>query len=146
MKYKCLIVDDHKLMRHMIAQSLDKLQIQDVIFSPVEHAEDGSEALSKLEDAYFSNEPVDIVFLDWNMPVMNGYALLVKCRQDEKYNSTAFVMLTAESEQQMVVKAIKAGATSYICKPFSVDDLKERIDAIITWVQNKKMHLNNLSG
>ena len=71
-------------------------------------------------------QPYDIVFLDWNMPTISGLEVLSYFHTKPEYADTAFVMLTAESEQQNIMKAIKAGATSYIVKPVSPADLGKK--------------------
>lgn len=136
MDLQCLVVDDHRLMRDMVINNLKAIKLEGVNFKNIENAPNGLEAYTKLEAAFSNGKtPFNLVFLDWNMPVMDGYELLSKCRKDKKYDSTAFVMLTAESEQSMVIKAINTGATSYICKPFKASDLDKKLVMVIEWLK-----------
>jgi two-component system chemotaxis response regulator CheY len=78
-------------------------------------------------DAAYNSSPFDLVFLDWNMPEMDGFSLLQKCRADVRFKNLPIVMVTAESERQYVLKALSAGATDYITKPFSNETLRQKI-------------------
>ena len=71
--------------------------------------------------------PVELVILDWNMPVMDGMTFLKKVRSDAQYANVRIVMCTSESEKRRVVEAVKEGATNYIVKPFSPEILKEKL-------------------
>ena len=71
-------------------------------------AADGNEAIDLVQKARDAGQSYDIVFLDWNMPTISGLEVLTYFRAKTEYADTAFVMLTAESEQQNIMKAIKA--------------------------------------
>jgi two-component system chemotaxis response regulator CheY len=86
-------------------------------------AGNGEEALAQLQ----KNMPVDIILLDWNMPVMDGFTLLQKVRADGTYREVKIFMCTSESEKSKVVEALKAGANNYIVKPFTPEALKEKL-------------------
>ena len=135
---KCLITDDHKLAAQIINNGLASLNIQKYEFNASVNAANGLVAYEKLELAHKEGIPFDIVFLDWNMPEMNGYDLLCKCRADKKYDQTAFVMVTAESEQNSILEAMSAGATSYISKPFVAADLEKKLLTTIKWLEAKR--------
>ena len=79
-----------------------------------------------------------LCFLDWDMPTISGLEVLSYFRAKPEYADTAFVMLTAESEQQNIMKAIKAGATSYIVKPVSPADLGKKLFEINEWLKRKR--------
>ena len=100
-------------------------------------AADGNEAIDLIQKAYEAKQPYEIVFLDWNMPTVSGLEVLNYFRSKVEYADTAFVMLTAESEQQNIMKAIKAGATSYIIKPVSPSDLSKKLFEIHEWIKRK---------
>lgn len=119
---KVLVVDDFEMTRFMLIEALGHFKVSDVT-----QARSGRRAWSALEAAVSSGKPFSVVFLDWNMPDMNGYDLLTKCRADERFKDLQIVMVTAQRERQDTLKALKAGATGYISKPFSVDDLIQRI-------------------
>src|SRR6218665_3962210 len=81
-------------------------------FQHIDIAADYAEAVHKM-----GFNKYDIVFLDWNMPGKTGYSLMQELREERAHDTTAIVMITAESEQRHVVEALKAGATAYIVKP-----------------------------
>ena len=107
---------------------------------------DGNEAIDLVQKAYEAGAPYQIVFLDWNMPTISGLEVLSYFRAKSEYTSTAFVMLTAESEQQNIMKAIKAGATSYIIKPVSPIDLGKKLFEIHEWIKRKRQTTHAMSG
>lgn len=115
---KILLVDDSATMRRIQKTQLSGLGVTDVV-----EACDGSDALKKLP----ANMPIDIVMLDWNMPVMDGFTFLQKVREDATYKSVKIIMCTSESEKSRVVEALKAGANNYLVKPFTPEALKEKL-------------------
>ena len=119
---KILIVDDAKTMRTIIKNVLKKLGFSDENFL---EAEDGVEALKRLEE--YANE-IKIIFLDWNMPNMNGFEFLKKVRANKKYNNIKIVMVTTETKKENVIAALKAGVNNYIAKPFTPQVLKQKLE------------------
>lgn len=130
---KVLIADDHFLVRQFVRNTL-----QDSKITNIQTAADGNEAIDLIQKATSVGQPYDIVFLDWNMPTISGLEVLNYFRTRTEYVDTAFVMLTAESEQQNIMKAIKAGATSYIIKPVSPSDLSKKLFEIHEWIKRKR--------
>lgn len=130
---KVLVADDHFLIRQFVRNTLKESKIENV-----QTAADGNETIELVQKAKGVNEPYDIVFLDWNMPTISGLEVLSYFRAKPEYSDTAFVMLTAESEQQNIMKAIKAGATSYIVKPVSPADLGKKLFEINEWLKRKR--------
>jgi two-component system chemotaxis response regulator CheY len=130
---KVLIADDHFLIRQFVRNTLQESKITNV-----QTAADGNEAIDLIQKAHDVNQSYDIVFLDWNMPTISGLEVLSYFRAKSEYAGTAFVMLTAESEQQNIMKAIKAGATSYIIKPVSPSDLAKKLFEIHEWIKRKR--------
>lgn len=124
---KTLVVDDHLSMRRMIMDYL-----ADLGFTNIASASNGDEATKELTENVF-----DVVFLDWNMPGKTGYMLLQQCRQDTKYDNSAFVMVTAESHDRKVIEALKAGANSYIIKPFSREHFEKVVKSVLLWRRNR---------
>ena len=113
-----MLVDDSVTMRRIQKTQINSLGITDII-----EAGDGEDALGKLQ----SNMPIDLILLDWNMPVMDGLTFLKKVRQDPSYKQVKIIMCTSESEKARVVEALKNGANNYIVKPFTPEALKEKI-------------------
>lgn len=115
---KILLVDDSATMRR-----IQKTQLAGLGISEVVEAGDGNAALDVLRD----NMPVDIVLLDWNMPVMDGLTFLKQIRDQAEYKAVKVIMCTSESEKPKVMEALKAGANNYIVKPFTPDALKAKL-------------------
>jgi len=125
---KILVVDDHALLRHVIKSALAANDIE--LF---DSADNGRDALEKIQQAQQKKSLYDVVFLDWNMPEVNGFEVLKACRKDPSMNKMAIVMVTAEAEPESIVKALDAGATAYITKPFNTDALLEKLKALEVW-------------
>ncbi len=116
---KVLLVDDSGTMRTIQRRCLNKLGIEDI-----QEAEDGVQALEKYEASEF-----DVVLSDWNMPNMDGLTLLKEIRTRNK--DIPVIMITTEAERARVVTAIQAGVSDYLVKPFTPDQLKEKL---VKWV------------
>ncbi len=115
---RILLVDDSSTMRRIQKTQLDGLGITDVL-----EAENGEHALRQIAD----HMPIDIVLLDWNMPVMDGITTLQNIRSNSAYSGIKVIMCTSESEKTKVVEALKNGANNYIVKPFTPEALKEKV-------------------
>jgi len=115
---KLLVVDDSSVIRKVIKAAADVLEME------TEEAQDGMEALEKLEVMY---KEVDLVLLDWNMPEMTGYEVLVKIKSSDKYKGIPVMMVTTEGQKSNIVAAIRAGASNYLTKPFTVEELQSKI-------------------
>jgi two-component system, chemotaxis family, chemotaxis protein CheY len=118
---KILVVDDFATMRKVIRNILKQVQFENVV-----EAEDGAVAFNILK-----SQKIDFVISDWNMPNMTGYDLLKAVRADPEIGKTPFLMITAESLQENVVAAVKAGVSNYIVKPFTAETLNEKITKIM---------------
>jgi len=115
---KLLAVDDSSVIRKMVIAAADVLEIETI------EAEDGIEALEKLAANY---KEIDLVLLDWNMPEMNGYDVLVEIKTSDKYKHIPVMMVTTEGQQSSIVAAVRAGANNYLVKPFTVEELETKI-------------------
>jgi len=115
---KLLVVDDSSVIRKVIKAAADVLQLETL------EAEDGIEALEKLAAHY---QETDLVLLDWNMPEMNGYDVLVEIKTNDKYKHIPVMMVTTEGQQSSIVAAVRAGADNYLVKPFAVEELETKI-------------------
>lgn len=115
-----LIVDDFSTMRRIVRNLLKELG-----FSNADEAEDGAIALQKLKTGGF-----DFVISDWNMPNMDGLALLQAIRADEALKKLPVLMVTAEAKKENIVAAAAAGANGYVVKPFTAATLDEKLNKI----------------
>lgn len=110
---RVLIVDDSSLMRHIVKKNLKALG-----FSNILEAENGGRALEILRE-----DRVGLILSDWTMPGMTGLELLRKVRGDDDLKNTPFIMVTAEGLEGNIQDAVKAGVSSYVTKPFTVETL-----------------------
>ena len=115
---KILSVDDSATIRRIIHN------ITDVLGYDFLEAKDGVEALEILEKEYAD---IGLVLLDWNMPNMDGFTALKRIKADERYKNIPVTMVTTEGERTKVVQAVSAGASNYLVKPFSQEDLSTKI-------------------
>lgn len=123
---KILLVDDFEIVRLMLRNALG-----DLGFTDIEEAEDGKTAMLKLVEAHGAGKPFALVFCDWNMPEMTGIEVLEACRTTPEFATLPIVMVTAEAEQESVVRAIRAGATDYVVKPIAPDVLERKVNKIL---------------
>lgn len=114
---RVLSVDDSKATRMFVKNAVDVLGFDFL------EAEDGQQALDLLE----KEGAVDLILLDWNMPVMNGVEFLEKVKSDERFKDIPVTMVTTEIERHKVVEAVGKGAKNYVMKPFTQEDLIGKI-------------------
>lgn len=118
---KILIVDDSKVMRSIVRRGLREAGYGQ---ADVLEAVNGADALAKV-GAY---QP-DLILCDWNMPEMTGIDFLVALR--EKGDSTPFGFVTSEGSVSMRERATQGGAAFLLAKPFTPDDLGQRVKEAI---------------
>ena len=116
-----LVVDDYSTMVRIVRNLLKQLGFVDI-----DDAGDGKAALIKLRGRKYG-----LVISDWNMEPMAGYDLLKEVRADPTLARTPFIMVTAESKNDNVIAAKKAGVSNYIVRPFNAQTLKSKIDAVL---------------
>lgn len=116
--YKILIVDDNPKNIQVIGNILREAKYL------VGYATDGQQALNVLQ----VSEEYDLVLLDIEMPVMNGYETCMAMRSDNKLRDTPVIFLTAYSEADNIVKGFESGGQDYITKPFKSKELLARVE------------------
>ncbi|MEM7810068.1 MAG: response regulator [Planctomycetota bacterium] len=116
---KLLIVDDSRAVRMASRRVVEALGFEAI------DAEDGRDALEKLAE----HPDVDVVLLDWNMPVLDGLSCLKELRNEARAKQPTVVMCTTENDLSRIVDAIEAGANEYIMKPFTEDIVREKLQA-----------------
>ena len=92
----------------------------------VVEAENGRVALDVLE----SGMVPDIALVDWNMPVMDGLELVHEVRANDAWRTVSLMMVTTESEQSQIVRALAAGAHEYLIKPFTPDSIADKLELL----------------
>ena len=114
---KILFVEDSPTMRRIIANSLQKLGVKDIV-----DAENGVDALEKIQKTDF-----DMILTDWNMPEMNGQELVEHIRKMDKCKNVPILMITTRGMEDDVMTAIKTGVNGYLVKPFTPEALKKKM-------------------
>lgn len=118
---KVMIADDHSMIRGILRRGLKDLGIDDVVM-----ATNGREALQLLPDS-----GVELVFLDWHMPEMDGLATLKTIRKTPALARLAVIMVTSEAHGDNIKAAIQAGVDQYLIKPFDNAKLHEKVQHIM---------------
>lgn len=118
---RALIVDDSRAMRRIVSRILE-----DAGFDVLE-AGDGQQALDLMEA---QETPPELACVDWNMPVMDGLTFINHVRQRPQWRATTLMMVTTESEQGQIVRALAAGAHEYLIKPFTGEAMVEKLDLL----------------
>jgi two-component system, cell cycle response regulator len=120
MEKKVLTIDDSQTIRTIISKHLAQFPVR------VFEAENGEEGV----DCARENNP-DLILLDYNMPIMDGYHTLVELRSDPGLKSIPVVMVTTETSKETVVKLLKLGLNDYIAKPFTREVLLKKINPLL---------------
>ena len=115
---RILIVDDSRTQRALVTTLLEKRGLT------VETAEKGTEALSKLP----AFDP-DLVLLDVVLPDIDGFRLCKLIRSKDRYQALPVILVTSLDNKENVLKGFQAGATDYVAKPFSPEELMARVTA-----------------
>lgn len=116
---RVLIVDDSSVMRKIVERALRQADLE---LEAVFEAGNGLEGLEVL-----GSKKVDLILSDINMPSMDGLEFLRQLRAQNLAAGVPVVMITTESSEEHVKEAIQDGAQGYIRKPFTPDQVKERV-------------------
>ena len=127
-----LIVDDSKIVRRVLSNTMKRYFVKPEwkelnLFE----AENGLEAMEIMK----KEEKIDIMLLDWNMPEMNGPAVVEAVRANKAWNKTRIIMATTEGSKASVLEMIKKGANGYMVKPFQEDAIFKTLHTITARMQ-----------
>lgn len=114
-----LIVDDSSVMRKIVERALRQAGLNLI---KVLEAGSGREGLDAL-----GQQRVDLIVSDINMPNMDGLEFLRQIQSQSLAQGVPVVMITTESGEEHVREALAAGAQGYIRKPFTPDQVRERV-------------------
>jgi len=118
-----LIVDDSTIMRTVLKNTISRhADAENFEFFSAENGLIGLEVLKA--------NNINIMFLDWNMPVMTGEELVHKMREDKTLNKVRIIMATTEGARSQVIKMAKKGVNGYLVKPFNHDAVMKAFDAV----------------
>jgi two-component system chemotaxis response regulator CheY len=117
---RALVIDDSRTVRIILRQALAEAGLE------VAEAANGREGLDQLR----AHDDVGLVLVDWNMPVMNGLEFVRAVRAQRAYDPVRIMMVTTETEQEQVMRALEAGANEYLMKPFSKEVLIAKLSLL----------------
>ncbi len=129
-KVNALIIDDSGIMRKMIMRSLEEARLCEFEFT---EAEDGADGLDK-----FNPRTTDIIFVDWNMPNMDGMDMVRRLRAQFPKRRVPIVMVTTEKLTGKMEEALDGGVDAFISKPFTPDGLHRRVGPLIERIVAEK--------
>ena len=122
MTHTILVVDDSPTIVKFVAFSLKSSG-----FSVVT-ATDGMDAVEKLSG---TEQPVTMIITDLNMPNLDGYGLIETVRQNPQHAGTPIIILSSEEGPEDMERGMKAGASSYLVKPFKSDKLIQEVNRLL---------------
>ena len=118
-----LVVDDQLTIRALVRAGLEQLGFTEII-----DAEDGEQGLRTMLTRAPSPK---LIISDYNMPKLDGMALLRAVRMHPPTKAVPFIMLTGRADKELVLAAKQNGVNHYLVKPFTVPTLRERIEAVV---------------
>lgn len=118
-----LIVDDSAAIRKILTRVLAQTNLA---LGRIHEANDGQEALERMR-----TETVGLVLSDINMPNMDGLEFLKALKSNPAWQNIPVMMVTTEGSQDKVLLALKLGAVGYVKKPFTPDQIKEKLTGIV---------------
>src|SRR5262245_40984564 len=117
---RALVIDDSRTVRAIIGKILAEVGLE------VVEAANGREGLEQLRRA----QDVELILVDWNMPEMNGLEVIQAVRAQRVYDPVRIMMVTTETEQEQVIRALDAGANEYLMKPFTREILVAKLSLL----------------
>lgn len=122
-----LLVDDSSLSRKVQAKVLREVGVEEIV-----EAKNGLDALKQLKDLSFD---VGLLVTDWNMPGMDGLALIEEVRKTPEGKTLQIMVISSEGEDDKISQAFAKGANSYVTKPFKKEVLARKISAV-RWISD----------
>ena len=115
---QALVVDDSRATRRILKSLLTPLGFETT------EAENGQVALELIE----ASGEYDLVVIDWNMPVMNGIALIRALRSDSRHDKLQLLVVSSRTEIDRIGEALEAGADEFLMKPFTKASLLSKLE------------------
>ena len=123
MESDVMVVDDSAAIRKILQRVLRQTGMA---IRSIHEAGDGQEALELLK-----TQPINLVLTDINMPKMDGIQLLAAMKATHRWHHIPVVMITTEGGESKVSEAVRLGAAGYVRKPFTADQIKEKLAGIL---------------
>lgn len=118
-----LVVDDSRTVRRIVASILN----EDLGCKQVIQSENALEAMDHIQSGEVK---VDWIFSGWELQGMSGYEFLEKVRKNPSTATIPFVMMTSHDDRESILKALNAGVTDYLIKPFTHERFLEDVQRI----------------
>jgi two-component system chemotaxis response regulator CheY len=118
-----LVVDDSAAIRKILTRVLRQTGMA---IQTIHEAGDGQDAL-----ALMAQHRIDLVLSDINMPKMDGLQLLGALKASPQWRNIPVVMITTEGGETKVAEAVRLGAAGYVRKPFTADQIKEKLVGLL---------------
>jgi two-component system chemotaxis response regulator CheY len=122
-RLKVLIVDDSSVMRKIVERALRQAGLE---LTEVVEAGNGAEALAEVQKGV-----PDMILSDINMPVMDGLEFLKNLANIDSAKGVPVIMITTEGSEARVVEALSSGAKGYLRKPFTSEQVRERVAPLL---------------
>src|SRR5580658_3862081 len=119
-----LIVDDSAAIRKILQRVLRQT---DLLLGDIAEAGDGAEAVEILQKRSFG-----LILSDINMPQMDGLQLLARIKEMAHLKDVPVIMITTEGGQGKVMEAVQLGAKGYVRKPFTAEQIKDKLMGVLT--------------
>jgi two-component system, chemotaxis family, chemotaxis protein CheY len=130
---KVLVVDDSPLIHQMYRLVFGRYRCR------LEVAMNGQQAL----DALTTQDDIDLVLLDINMPVMTGVQFLERCALDGLTDKAPIVVVSTEGMEEHTLRALRLGASGYLTKPFNASQLHDLVHKLVTARDAAKAELSS---
>lgn len=114
---RALVIDDSRATRAILRRMLEGFDAE------VLEAGDGREGL----EVYAREQPLDVILVDWNMPIMDGLTFVRSVRAEHCPDRPVLVMVTSESSSDHLRRALEAGADEYAMKPFTAAVIRDKL-------------------
>ncbi len=125
MKYKFLIIDDSSIVRKSIIKTIN---LCDIEIKQIYEAENGLEGLKILKSKW-----VDLVFLDINMPVMNGIEFMAQLRKEKKLANVPVVIISTEGSHERKTDLFKKDIKAFLRKPATPETIVRTVKQVLEY-------------
>ncbi len=112
-----LVVDDSATTRRVMAAALERLGFEVL----------GADSVKSARKMIQECGPIDLITLDWHMPGGSGLSLVKALKKHKDYRTIPVIMVSKEDSLDRMIEATDAGAVEYLCKPFDLQLLQEKL-------------------
>lgn len=133
-----LMIDDDEDDQMLFQQALSDINKSVTFYTAI----NGQDALKKLE----TPPPPDIIFLDLNMPIMNGFECLSALKKEKRYQHIPVVIFTTANDAGTIEQSRKLGASAFFHKPVDFSHLREKLSKVINGITGKNSDVFSRAG